>query len=372
MRKPLCSTEIQFQNLEGMKEIICSQNKNNIVLIIDNNSIERWNLSSFISSLNERFNLSLINNKFENPTQKDINESLLTICNKKIELIIVIGGGSSIDLAKAISAFHNYAAMDIMTISQSIIQETYKKENSFIDIIAIPTTSGTGSELTQWATIWDINRKYKFSIDDIRLKPSLAIIVPELTLTLPTFLTLSTGFDALSHAIEAYWSRHTSPLVQDLSYRAIQIILKNLRNTIENPNDISLRDQMCRASVLSGLAFSQTRTTACHSISYPITMNFNVPHGIAVAMTLNKVAEINRDNFPGSDAIYTLFEEYGGLQNWLDKTSLGVVSLKLSSYGITKKDINTIVENAFINGRMENNPKVLTKEEVYLFLEDLV
>ena len=120
--------------------------------------------------------------------------------------------------------------------------------------------------------------------------------------------------------------------------------------------------------MLAGLAFSQTRTTACHSISYPMTMLYGVPHGLAAAMTLAQVAEKNRGHFENDGELFAVFAPYGGIQHWLDTVCGGVVSLRLSGFGIAPDQIETLAEHSFTGGRMDNNPVDLTGEDVRTIL----
>jgi alcohol dehydrogenase class IV len=338
----------------------------NLLLVLSESSAIRWELHDLIESIESKNRLIWIRTVKTNPSQDDILRGCNVIGNDRIDLIVAIGGGSSLDLAKGISAFYEYgqAEYSIEEITKGLKDKSYTKKKGFIDILAIPTTAGTGSELTQWATIWDRDMNVKYSIDHPGLKPKKALIVPELTLTLSKNQTLATGLDALSHGIEAYWSRHTNPLVQDLAFRGIQLIVENLARVLEEPGNLDLREGMCRASLLTGLAFSQTRTTACHSISYPMTMLYNIPHGYAVAMTLGGVAEKNRGMFAKDSNLYELFKSYGGIQAWLDKVSKGVTSLRLSGFGISRQDIDRLVSNSFTAGRMDNNPVQLSEEDV--------
>lgn len=373
--KPFCSTEIVFTDKETMIQRLFSLDVTNIVLVMSESSALRWGMISFIDKLQSKCEtlngmLNWIKSVPANPTQEDIIKSLQQIGDKKIDIIIAFGGGSSIDLSKGISAFYsiekngNYSVEEI---TDSIKNKKYKDGN-FIDIIALPSTAGTGSEVTQWATIWDKNKIGKFSIDDPMLKPKMAIIVPELTLSMPDNMTLTTGLDALCQAIEAYWSKHTTPVVQEISYRAVELVIHNLRKAVELPDDIVVREKLCKASVLAGLAFSQTRTTACHSISYPLTMLYGVPHGLAASITLNAVGKINKGYFPNDEEIFMLFDKYRGIKNWIDMVCDGVINMRLSSFGITEKDIPTIVDNAFTGGRMDNNPVDLSRSDVIKIL----
>ncbi|MFP4697147.1 MAG: phosphonoacetaldehyde reductase [Eubacteriales bacterium] len=375
--KPFCSTEIIFLDKKEMVQNLLDLNSKNIVLIMSKSSVLRWDLSSFIMELEK--NCRLLNGKLiwinkinSNPTQLDIIKALGEIGNNKINKIIAFGGGSSIDLAKGISAFHSIGEKNytIDKITQRIKKNNYNKD--FIDIIALPTTSGTGSEVTQWATIWDVDKISKFSIDSPNLKPKIAIIVPEFTLSLSKEMTLSSGLDAMCQGIESYWSKHTTPIVQEIAYRAVKIIIQNLRKSIENPQDITIRIKLCKASVLAGLAFSKTRTTACHSLSYPLTMLYGIPHGLAVAITLNEVGQINKGNFPNDKELYNLFFDYGGIDKWINMVCKDVVEMRLTAFGISSKDIPLIVDNAFAEGRMYNNPVNLTRKDVVKILNSIL
>lgn len=366
MMNPFCNTEIQFLTKKSLEKNILSITCESMVLILSETAAKRWKLFSVIDQVKTNNAVVWIKKINENPTQQDIIDACSQIEMIKINLIVVIGGGSAIDLAKGISAFYEPQTklLDVGSLTQAIENKEYSKKERFIKIIAVPTTAGTGSELTQWATIWDVKHRKKYSIDSHHLKPIQAYIVPELTLSLSTELTLSTGLDALSHAMEAYWSKHTNPLVQEISYRSIQLILENLPEVLEDLSNYGLRENMSKASVLAGLAFSYTRTTACHAISYPLSMNYGVPHGFAVAMTLCEVAKINNGSFPNDFRFFKLFNEYGGIENWFDKTCKSVIKLRLSTFDIEESDIELLVNGAFTGGRMENNPLELTPDSV--------
>ncbi|MDD4689383.1 MAG: phosphonoacetaldehyde reductase [Eubacteriales bacterium] len=376
--RPFCNTEIAFQNKEELKQRLLSLDVTNVVLIMSESSASRWNMTSFIEELQARCEsangeLTWIKTVATSPTQRDVLYSLQQIGNRQNDVIIAFGGGSGIDLAKGISAFHSVEDTSLHAIDE--IRDSIKNKQyqggEFIDIIAVPSTAGTGSEVTQWATIWDENKTGKLSIDDPGLKPKLAFIVPELTMSMSAKMTISTGLDAMCQAIESYWSKHTTPVVQEIAYRAIELVIQNLRKAVEQPLDIQVREKMCRASVLAGLAFSQTRTTACHSISYPLTQLYGVPHGLAAAISLDAIGQINKGHFPNDNALFRLFEEYGGIMNYIDSVCEGIIEMRLSAFGIMEKDIPVIVDNAFTGGRMDNNPVDLDKDNVARVLKSI-
>ncbi len=377
--KAFCNTEIVFENLDKLKLRLLSLNAINIVLIMTESSSLRMDMNSFINELQDKCSfkkgsLTWIKNIHPNPTPLDIENSINQIGNRQIDAIVAIGGGSVIDLAKSISAFHNKVnnKNNLLKMIKKAIKNKECQSGKLTDIIAIPTTAGTGSEVTQWATIWDENNEFKFSIDDPRLKPRLAVIVPELTVYMPSKLTLSTGLDAMCQSIEAYWSKHTTPLIQEIAYRAIEIITHNLRKAVEYPDNLKIRENVSKASVLSGIAFSQTRTTACHSISYPLTMLHDIPHGFAAAITLDGVSKLNEGNFPNDKVLLDLFKNYGGIMGFIDQACLDIIDMRLSSFGVTKKDIVTIVNKSFTLGRMNNNPVNLSEKDVELILKNIL
>jgi len=377
--RPFCSTEIVFSDKEGMKERLFSTERAHCVLVMSESCASRWEMLPFIQTLRERCEskdgtLIWIDAVSANPTQKDILDGLRRIGTKRVDTIVAVGGGSAIDIAKGIAAFHDEtrnASRTLDEITESIKGGAYKG-GRYPEIIAVPTTSGTGSEVTPWATVWDEGKSGKFSIDDTGLKPALALIVPELTASMPAAMTLSTGLDAMCQAIEAYWSRHTTPLVQEIAYRAIQLVIANLRRAVDEPRDLETRERLCRASVLAGLAFSQTRTTACHSISYPLTLMFDIPHGLAASITLDPVGRMNKGHFPNDGKLFTLFDPFGGIAGYIDSVCEGSLRMRLSAFGVTEEDIPKIVENAFTAGRMNNNPVDLSEGDVRHILKSVV
>ncbi len=196
----------------------------------------------------------------------------------------------------------------------------------------------------------------------------MAIIDPELTSHLPQKLTAITGLDALSHAIESYWARSTNDISRLFAIQSIETIVNTLPNLIKNLDNLELRKQMALGSLYAGLAFSNTRTTACHSISYPLTIMYNIPHGgVAVSMTLGKILEINKENIVGVDELFKAFSK--GNVNDIDDFIKNIFRIsnindKLGNYGVEKDDIPKIVSSSFTKGRMDNNPVPITKKTI--------
>lgn len=365
---PFCSVEIEFSDMQGLHDLInkCDASKRTIV-ICDAFTTDLWGITEDIKRGISAGHLAWVDKCPGNPTQQDILDALERVGDLQPEQILAIGGGSTIDLAKAVSAFYYLylgRKVSLEEITQALKDKVYTQPHRFIDMIAVPSAAGTGSEVTRFATIWDVNKVSKFSIDCQENYAKKNVVIPELTLTLPARLTLSTGLDALCHATESFWAKPTNYLVKDIALRAIDLIMTNLPLVLGDLQNLELRTAMCRGSLLAGLAFAKTRTTACHSISYPMTMQYGVEHGLACSLSLAAVSEINREKTVLADDLFAVFEKHGGLRSWLNRTSAGIIDLRLSALGVPKEGIDEIVKGTFTKGRMDNNPVDITPEQV--------
>lgn len=288
---------------------------------------------------------------------------------QKPELIIAIGGGTSIDFAKAISALYEYSDNGNITVQEvvdNITSKKYLENKNFIPIIAASTTAGTGSDCTKWATIWDFDNTKKYSIDADYLYPTESWLIPELTLSLPKSLTLSTALDALAHACEAYWSVSTNKIVQILARDAISLIVESLPLVLKDMNNLIYRKKVYMGAFFAGLAFSNTRTTACHSISYPLTLLYGIPHGYAVVLTLSEVLRRNIDCITDIDLFFKSWnvESVNEIEQWINHVSKDIQILELSQFNVEESELEDITNLTFTGGRMDNNPIVFDEEEV--------
>jgi alcohol dehydrogenase len=225
-----------------------------------------------------------------NPRVADVRS--LTELLPEVDTVVALGGGSVIDAAKGLVGLQalkgDSAALMAHLRDGADLPEKFHPAT----IIAVPTTSGTGSEVTPWATIWG-DDNVKFSFNHPTLYPSHAVLDPTLCASMPEDVTLSSGLDALSHAMESIWNNNNTPVSDELASRAIQTLRMSLRNAVENPQDIRLRSEIQVAALLSGLAMGTTQTALAHSISYPFTAHFGMPHGFACSFTLSEVARYN-------------------------------------------------------------------------------
>ena len=301
----------------------------------------------------------LLDKSIANPDVHLVREVLDEIT--KPDLIIAVGGGSSIDMAKAISALYEYRDFDVLDLLKN---KDYLANVNHIPFIAVPTTAGTGSECTKWATIWDFDNSKKYSIDADYLYPDEAWLVAPLTATMDEKMTLATGLDALAHAMESYWSVPSNRYTRVLARDSIRIIKKYLPLALDDLDNLEYRQEMLMGSFFAGLAFSNTRTTASHSISYPLTMMFGINHGFAAALTLFEVLKRNWDYLAEKDLFLDAWDadDLDDIRKWFDEVSDG--RLRLSNFGVKKEEIPDIVKLATTGGRMDNNPIVFNEDEI--------
>ncbi|AXQ28916.1 iron-containing alcohol dehydrogenase [Solimonas sp. K1W22B-7] len=260
-------------------------------------------------------------------------------------VLVALGGGSVIDSAKVVAAL---AAAPGLELRALLAQPAAAAARAW-PVIAVPTTAGTGSEVTPWATVWDPANDRKHSLSRPDLFPELALVDPELTLGAPRGLTLQTGLDALSHALESLWNRNAGPCSSVLAVAAARRVLETLPRLLENPGDLELRTRQAEASLLAGLAFAQTRTALAHELSYPLTLRHGVPHGIACSFTLPQImqAVIGAD----ADCDHALAEIFGAdlqagvatLRRFLRDLGVG---LSPADYGVAEDEWHAIQEAA--------------------------
>lgn len=306
------------------------------------------------------------------PTIDSVQKTTNEVLAVAPDWIIAMGGGSVIDTAKA-AAVATSNGGDV----KSLILETSRIQNPGIPLIAIPTTSGSGSEVTPYASITDTEEFKKISLSHDYLFPRFALLDPSLTLSLSHRQTAISGMDALSHSIEGYWSNRANPATDALALSASRLLLNQLPETRRDPHDLAARRQTMEGSMLAGLTISNARTTAVHAISYPMTSSFGVPHGLACSLTLPSMMRFNASAMPkdkedrllqnlGAKSMGHLAESIEQLQYTLE------LPVRLSQVGIGHDEISTIVNNGYRPDRMSNNPRKISAEQLTLLLENLI
>jgi alcohol dehydrogenase len=216
----------------------------------------------------------------------DVDALIALVREFQPHAVVGVGGGSVLDGAKAAAMIGPNSGM----IADWLTGQTGPPGLPFI---AVPTTAGTGSEVTPFMILLDEAARVKRSLGRPQAFPRLAIVDPELTFSLPPDQTASTGLDALSHALEAYWSKFAGPLPDALALEAIEAILPHLVTAYRNPKNLEARAAMAYASTTAGIALAQTATAAVHGLTYPLTALYQIPHGIACAFLLREIMAIN-------------------------------------------------------------------------------
>jgi alcohol dehydrogenase len=295
-----------------------------------------------------------IRNIGPNPDFRTLEKSCAALKSAgRIELIVAIGGGSVIDAAKVLAA----AGDDFARVRRFL--ETGSGEDALqnLPIIAVPTTAGTGSEVTCWATVWDTDAKKKYSLTRPSLYPTTALVDPLLTVDAPRGVTVSSGLDALSHALESIWNVHANPVSTALAESAARDVLEVLPRLAADLRNLELRGRMARAALMAGLAFSNTRTALAHSLSYHLTLHHGTPHGIACSFSLPMVMRgaigASRECDAALQRIFGTDLERGARQLEALLHGLGI-STDVTQHGVAAADWERLIDAAFAGDRGRN------------------
>ena len=310
---------------------------------------------------------------FTEPTVEFVQEGLKAYKENGCDFLLAVGGGSAIDTAKAI------AVMVPNTASIKDYQGLNKIPKGGVPLIAIPTTAGTGSEVTQYTIITDTKRNVKMLIGSPFLIPQKTIIDPLLTLSMPRGLTAATGIDALTHAIEAYVSVKAQPMSDIFCLSAIELISGNLRQAWSNGNNIEAREKTMLGALQAGIAFSNSSVALVHGMSRPIGAYFHVAHGVSNAALLGVATEFSLIGNPARYArIAGVMGENVDDLTILEAAELAAKSIKkltkdvkipsLQKLGVDREELDKfaskMAEDAIASGSPANNPRQATKEEI--------
>jgi alcohol dehydrogenase class IV len=307
------------------------------------------------------------------PTMDYTAEGLKIYQEAKADFLIAVGGGSPIDTAKGISALATNPG------KMSDFEGANKIPKPGAPLIAIPTTAGTGSEVTQFTIITDTTRDVKMLIASPNVMPRVALVDPMMTLLMPQGITAATGLDALTHAVEAYVSVKAQPITDALALHAIRLISGNLRQAWCNGNNIEARTNMMTGALEAGLAFSNASVALVHGMARPIGAYFHVPHGISNAALLPTVIEFS---IPGNPKRYAdIAEAMGEITERLSTMDAAYLAAKavkrlnddlkipaLRGLGVDEKRFHSLVSqmaaDAIASGSPGNNPRKATAEEI--------
>ncbi|HOV32827.1 MAG TPA: iron-containing alcohol dehydrogenase [Candidatus Hydrogenedens sp.] len=265
-------------------------------------------INGALSYLLDRYSNAVVFDEVEENPTTDTCEKASQICkDNKCDWVIGVGGGSPVDVSKVVAGLANNDG----PCEQYFGKDLFKKMP--LPILAIPTTSGTGSEVTPYAVIVNRKANAKQTITDFKIFPIIALLDPSLTLTLPKNVTLSTCLDALSQSMEGIVSKKATPITDYLAVKSCKLISQWLPIVLDNPDDINARYWLLYASMLSGIVIAQTGTTLVHALGYYYTLNYRIPHGIANALFLIPMFKRNAKWLP--EKVKTIVETIGGIFN---------------------------------------------------------
>lgn len=308
-----------------------------------------------------------------NPTNEVVEEAAKIAQEAKIDVFVAVGGGSSIDLTKAVNILMTNPGPIGQYGGMNLVKKTV------LPLIAIPTTAGTSSEITNVVALTDTKAVCKYVIIDNKIVADHVIADPEFTRTMPPSVTAATGMDAITHAVESYISNMATPLTEYHSLKGLQIFYENLPKAVENGDDMEARENMMLGCIVAGFGFSNANLGLVHGIAHTLSAHFHLAHGMANATVLPYVMEYNADscpekmvdlakaiNLPVSGDIekdkYLLSEELLKLTK-----TLGIKTL--SEQGIEEKDLDMLADDVLKEPVLGFNPKQgITKEDVLAIL----
>lgn len=316
-----------------------------------------------------------------NPRLEDIESGIEIFRENEVDLVIAVGGGTVMDIAKSVNIL---SAND--GNPRDYIQNGQEIKNRGVPLVAVPTTSGSGSEATKFAVVYVGGTKY--SLEHNLMLPNYAIVDPQFTLKLPKGITASTGMDALSQAIESYWSIGANDESRKYAGKAIKLVCGNLEAAVNHPSRDS-REAMALGAHLAGKSINISKTTAPHAISYTMTSKFGIPHGHAVALTLWPIMvynyKVTEDDVNGEkrgvDSAKRIIEEIATLigEDSVPKASIKIRNLmgeiglgtRLSELGITDDSNIGLIVDGVNYQRLGNNPRKFGKENLRKILNGI-
>lgn len=301
-----------------------------------------------------------------NPTTQNVDDCAALMRETGADFSVALGGGSPMDCCKAASAI----AKGNDVIRSYHTGEKPVNSGEAIPMIAVTTTSGTASEVTNISVLTDVELNLKNPMNDPAMYPKIAVIDPELTLTVPPQVTASTGLDVLAHAVESYWATIHQPVCTACSVYSARLVFEWLEKAYNNPGDLLAREKMAEASIVAGVAFSHPRTTGSHACSFPLTNIYGVPHGEACAFTLDYFIKFNADNADSDGRITALAKDCGFNTPYemadeitAMKKRMGMVTTLAEIGCTTDEQIEELTQKS-MSMLMTRNPVTLTEENI--------
>ncbi|MEW6622326.1 MAG: iron-containing alcohol dehydrogenase [Bacillota bacterium] len=373
------STEIEYGcgSLKKLSDKIFTFNTYKAMIITDQGIVKVGILEKITEQLSQaKVPFTVFDQVEPDPSTKTIEEITFQAKNEGVEILIAVGGGSPIDAAKGTNILLGNGGE---LFAYGGINKVNKKG---LPLIAIPTTAGTGSEVTIFAVLRDIDRNLKFTITSPLIAPDLALLDPELTLSLPPMITGATGMDALTHAVEAYTSVKSNSLSDMLAIEAIRLIFRYLPRAVCNGKDLEARSEMFKAQLLAGIAFNNAFLGLSHAIASPLGSHFHISHGVANSILLPHVMKFNVPALPekyaqitsamgvalnGRDIYEDAFESYKAVERLAKMCNLPD---KLRNVGAREDLLNDVAEDALKSGMLKLNVRKADQEHIRQILQE--
>lgn len=277
-------------------------------------------------------------------------------------VVIGLGGGSAMDVAKAT------ACLDGEDKPTAAFHQGEAITQSALPCIAVPTTSGTGSEMTPNAVLSDRHRHAKASLRAESMLPAVAIVDPEVTVSCPPNVTAASGVDAFVQAVESYLSLHATPVTEALSLRAIKELGRALPAVVTHGDDLALRTAAAWGSAMAGLALASARLGVVHGLAHPLGVRYHIPHGVVCGALLPAALEFNREAVPEKFAVLERVlagDPVGYAQGLLVACGL---PLRLNEFGLAADAFEAIADEALPSGSTQANPRTVTREDLLAML----
>ena len=366
---------IRKNNLVEFKKLLKTDNYSRVLVVSGKHSYNKSGAKEIIKEILSKKKIYFFFKKKKLPEFEELTSLIKFIKIKKPNLIISIGGGAVMDLTKIANVF-----CETKSLKNKIINQKYTIKKIFCDLIAIPTTAGSGAEVTTNAVIY-VN-KIKYSIESDKIKPTHSILIPSLILSNTNKTISASSFDALAQAIESMISVKSTDESVQFSKKAIDLFLSNYKKFIKNKNIMSAY-HISLSAYYAGKAISLTKTTAPHAVSYPFTSFFNVDHGHAVSLTLNEFLRFNYQFKDKSVTSFNLLKRYSTLfslfkvkniNSLINKLEEVKNNLKLNdNFELISKNFKSkiplIVSNVNVQ-RLTNNPVRITSLDIFNLLND--
>lgn len=276
-----------IESIKALPDVLLGAGINSVLLVTDSFLRSSGATADLESVLKERgVKCTVFDETRPNPTEINVEDAVKKYISGACKGLIAFGGGSSMDCAKAVGARIAYPKKNLDRLKGLL-----RVLKSIPPLVAIPTTAGTGSEVTVTAVITDSARNHKYTMNDFTLIPHYAVLDPAVTATLPPSLTATTGMDALCHAVEAYIGRSTTKETRKLAVEAVKLIFENIEKAYTDGSDLNARSNMLHASHIAGIAFSKSYVGYIHAVAHSLGGQYNVPHGLANAVIMPIVLE---------------------------------------------------------------------------------